>query len=267
MNKISRMWNRTRALAVGKRLAAMLVVVLLLFPTNARGAGLPDIISFLLTITSTLQGAIGGTLNELQSINAAVSHLHQQVVWPATMINQARSFVSTIRDQYKVVLSQIQHLPANSATLANPTQLETLFRSGSMNSLGQIQPQFKRVYSAVPQPTDAQAFDRNVMDIDDAVAVGSLKTAMISDQTSQTMLNLADTLEQQAATAAPGSADLLATQARIANLENQAYLARMLAAELRQSAAHLAHENAELKKSVDSTQKLRRQMQQVLTRP
>jgi hypothetical protein len=135
MKQISRLWNGTGALATGKRLAAMLVVVVLLFPPNARGAGLTDIISFLRTITSTLQGAIGGTLNELQSINAAVSHLHQQVVWPTTMINQTRNFVSAIRDRYKGVLSQIQHFPANSATLTNPTQLETLFRSGSINRL------------------------------------------------------------------------------------------------------------------------------------
>jgi hypothetical protein len=267
MKQIPRMWNSARALADGKRLAATLVVALLLFPPNANGAGLPDIISFLRTITSTLQNVIGGTLNEMRSLNAAVNQFRQQVVWPTTVINQTKGFVSSISGQYKGILSQIQHLPANSATLANPAQLETLFRSASLNNLSQVQPQFKKLYSAVPQSTDAQALDRNVMDIDDAMAVGSLKTAMISDQTSQTMLNLADTLEQQAATASPGSADLLAAQARIANLENQAYFGRMLAAELRQSAAHLAHENAALKKSADTTHRLRMQLQQILTRP
>lgn len=267
MNQLSKVLASKPAFSAGKRLAAVLMVALFLLPSSVKAAGVTDIISLLRTITSTLQGAIGGTLNEIQGINTTISNLHQQVVWPVTVINQTKSFVSAIRSQYQGVLSQIQHLPTNSATLANPAQLEAVFRSGTAGGRGQIQPLFTKVYSPVPQPTDAHIFERNMMDMDDALAAGSLKTTMISDQTSQTMLNLADTIEQQAAASAPGSADLLAAQARIANLENQAYLARILAAELRQSAAHLAHENAALKKNVDSTKTLRLQMQQILTRP
>ena len=164
-------------------------------------------------------------------------------------------------------LQAIKQIPTNSSTLLNPSHLEATVRSGGAGLISQIQPNFTQVYGAIPQPADAQARERNMMDMDDAVAMGSLKTTMISDQTSQTMLALADSLEQQTATAAPGSADFLSTQVRIANLENQAYLAKMLATELRQSAAHLAHENAELKKGADSTRLLRIQMQQLLTRP
>jgi hypothetical protein len=47
----------------------------------------------------------------------------------------------------------------------------------------------------------------------------SLKTAMVSDQTTQGMLTLADSLEQQAMTAAPGSASMVTAQARVADLE------------------------------------------------
>ena len=248
-------------------LATVLMFTLFLLPQGARAAGASDILSLIRTITTTIQGAIGGTLNQIRSINNSISNLRQQVVWPVGLINQTKGFVVSVRGQYQGLFSQIQQIPTNSATLLNPSHLEATVRSGGAGLISQIQPKFTQVYGAIPQPTDAQARERNMMDMDDAVAMGSLKTTMISDQTSQSMLTLADSLEQQTATAAPGSADFLSTQARIANLENQAYLAKMLATELRQSAAHLAHENAELKKGADSTRLLRIQMQQLLTRP
>ena len=68
------------------------------------------------------------------------------------------------------------------------------------------------------------------------------------------MLSVADGLEQQAAAAAPGSAPMLTAQAQVANLQNQAMLQRMLAAELRQEATRLAHSNALRKRSAEANQ-------------
>jgi hypothetical protein len=105
------------------------------------------------------------------------------------------------------------------------------------------------------------------MDMDDALAMGSLKTAVLSDQTTSGMLSLADSIDQQSAFAAPGSGPMLATEAQIASLESQAYLAKVLASELRQEAAKLAHENALLKQSAANTRNLQNQIQRVLTHP
>ncbi|HET6843480.1 MAG TPA: hypothetical protein VFK06_17640 [Candidatus Angelobacter sp.] len=248
-------------------LAAVVMMTLFLLPQGARAAGAGDIISLIRTITTTLQGAIGGTLGQIQSINSTISNLRQQVVWPSSLLNQTKGFIGSVRGQYQGLLSQVQQIPTNSATLSNPVRLESTLRSGGGGLIGQITPQFTQVYGSIPQPSDVQSADRNMADMDDAVAMSSLKTTMISDQTSQTMLGLADTLEQQAATAAPGSAGQLAAQARIANLESQAYFAKLLATELRQQATRLAHENAALKKSADSTRTLRIEMQQLLSRP
>ena len=44
-----------------------------------------------------------------------------------------------------------------------------------------------------------------MMDMDDALAMGSLKTTMLSDQTTQGMLALADHSSSRARAAAPGS--------------------------------------------------------------
>ena len=67
--------------------------------------------------------------------------------------------------------------------------------------------------------------------------------------------------------AAPGSAPMLTAQAQVANLQNQAMLQRMLAAELRQEATRLAHSNALRKRSAEATKQLRDHMQQILSRP
>jgi hypothetical protein len=99
------------------------------------------------------------------------------------------------------------------------------------------------------------------------MAIGAMKTAVASDQATEQMLGVADGIERQAAAAAPGSAPMLTAQAQVANLQNQAMLQKMLAAELRQEAARLAHSNALRKQSVDATNDLRKRMQQILSRP
>ena len=268
MKKYFRHLEAIRAkLGRGKRLLAVSLIALLLLPSTARAAGLTDIITLLTTITSTIQNAIGGVLTGIQTLNSTVNNFRQQVIWPIAAINQAKGFVNSTRAQYQNLMSQIHAIKNNSATLTNPTQLESMFRGAQASNLGQFQPLYTNVYTPVPLATDAKPIQRNMMDIDDALAMGSLKTSVLSDQTTQGMLALADSLEQQSASAAPGSGPMLATQAQVASLESQAYLAKVLAAELRQEAAKLAHQNTLLKQSAAATRNLQNQIQQVLTHP
>jgi hypothetical protein len=81
------------------------------------------------------------------------------------------------------------------------------------------------------------------------------------------VLALADVIEQQSTAAAPGSGPMLSTQAQVAELETQALMAKVLAAELRAEAAKLAHRNAWVKQSSASVRNLQNQMQQVLAQP
>ncbi len=264
--RISEMFNNLKSRS-GKPLLATAVIVLCLLPATASGAGVGDILSLLKTITGTLEGAIGGALSGIQTLNSTINTFRQQVIWPLAAINQAKIFVNSTRAQYSGLMSQIEGVRNNSATLLNPSQLETVFRSGHAPNLAQLQGLYTAVYAPVPPATDAKPVQRNMMDMDDALAMASLKTTVISDQTTQGMLALADSLEQQSASAAPGSGPMLAAQAQVANLETQAYMAKTLAAELRQEAAKLAHQNTLLKQSAASTRNLRNQVQQVLTRP
>jgi hypothetical protein len=250
-----------------KRWLFVLVLGLCLIPSPTRADGVGDILSLFHSITSTLQGPIGGALSEMRKVSAAVNKFRQEIIWPLALINQARSFVSTTRAHYTGLMSQIEGIKNNSATLALPMQLESMFRGAQSGSIGQLPAIYTQVYQPVALSGIAQPGQRNLMDIDDAMAMDSLKTSMVSDQTTQGMLSLADSLEQQAMTAAPGSASMVTAQARIADLVTQAQLAKMLAAQLRQEATKLAHQNATLKHSATTTQNLFKQIQQVLAHP
>lgn len=247
-------------------LALSLISLLLLMPIAAN-AGVADIISFLTTITSTLKNRVGQVLSGIQALNTTIRTFEQQVVWPITLINQTRAEVSQLRAQFSSLAGQIHSIQTNSATLVHPKQLEAILRGPQAGNLSQIGGAYIQVYQSLPQSSQATAAQRNLMDMDDAFALGSLKTATVSDQASEQMLTMADGLEKQAALSAPGSASILTAQAQAANLQSQAMLQKLLAAELRQEAARLAHTNALRKQSADATRDLRNNVQQILSRP
>jgi hypothetical protein len=267
MKTLELLRNFQHRLSRSRRWLFVAVITLCLIPLNMRADGIGDILSLFHTITSTLQGPIGGALSEMRKVSAAVNNYRQQIIWPLALINQTRSFVTATRARYTGLMSQIESMKNNSATLALPIQLESTLRGAQSRSIGQIPSIYTQVYQPVALAGIAHPVQRNLMDIDDAMAMDSLKTAMVSDQTTQGMLTLADSLEQQALTAAPGSASMVTAQARIADLETQAQLAKMLAAQLRQEATKLAHQNALLKQRSVATQNLQNQIQQVLAHP
>jgi hypothetical protein len=241
-------------------------VALLFLPTPAK-ADVTTIISFLQTITSTLQNGIGDVLSGLNQLDADVATFHQEVIWPVTLINQATNFVTSSENQFRDPLSQIRNASVNSATLPNAAQLETSVRGANAQDLSQVLAKYTTVYGQVPPPAQAPPAERNMMDVDDAIAAGALKTSVISDQSANRMLDLSDALAQQTASSAPGSAPIISAQAQIASLENQALLAKNLAVELRVEATKLAQDNALLKKSAEHTGALKQKLQQLMTHP
>lgn len=249
-----------------KILALVLAASLTLIPVTAR-AGVADIITFLNTITNTLKDGVGQVLNGIESIHTRIRDFQQRVLWPLTLIDQTKRLIGQMRVQLGGLAGQIHSIETNSATLVNPSQLESLLRSRNAGAINQVQITFNRLYNTIPGANDAREPDRNVMDAADAVAVGSLKTAIVSDQASEQLLKVADGLEQQTVTAAPGSSPLLTVQAQVASLQSQAMLQRMLAAQLRQEATSLAQGNVFRKRSAAAVRNLHDQMDQILTRP
>src|SRR5437660_8078818 len=266
MKRFTDFLNRLRPIRKHLQFLPVYILMLSLLAGTAR-AGVADIISFLQTISSTLQNGIGDVLTKITTIKSTVDNFHQQVIYPINVINQEKKFVLSTKNQYLGMFLQIRALPLNSATLVNPAQFEAAFRSANASTVGQFQPTYNRVYAQIPPANLASPQQRDMMDMDDASAMASLKISMVADQASGRLLTLADTLETQTGNSAPGSAPMLAVQAQIANLENQAYLAKMLAADLRTEATKLAHGNAILKQSAENARNLRLQMQQVVSQP
>ena len=249
-----------------KRTLALCVFFALAWAPLRAHAGLADVLSLLTAITGTLRNAVGQTLGTIQRIEGNVNAFEQQTLWPITLINQAKTSVSQVRSQFSTLAGQIHSIGVSSATLANPSRLEALLRSASSQSLPQVDSSFQQVFLAVPQPTQATAGERDLIDADDALALSAMKSASLSDEEGTKILALADGLEEQAAASAPGSAVILSAQAQVAALENQAMLQKLLAFHLREEAAALSHRNALRKQSANANRELRNNLLHVLGR-
>lgn len=92
-----------------------------------------------------------------------------------------------------------------------------------------------------------------MMDVDDALGQENLKTTLIADEGANVVLQTADRMENQVAVSTPGSNPFLTAQAQVANLRCQAYLQKMLAAQLRQEAGRIAHDGVMIKRRTTST--------------
>jgi len=80
-----------------------------------------------------------------------------------------------------------------------------------------------------------------------------LKTTVVADQAADVILATADQMENQVAISTPGSNPFITAQAQVANLRCQAYMQKMLAAELREEAGRVAHQNVLVKRKSTAT--------------
>ena len=121
-------------------------------------------------------------------------------------------------------------------------------------------------YGPVPVVTAASLPDRAMTDMDDAMALDTLKTLKKTDEAGTLVLQAGDQLESGSGVAAPGSSPFLTAAAVVASIQCQALTQKMLAAELRQEAARLAHESALLKRSTTYTGQVGEQIINLLKR-
>jgi hypothetical protein len=149
--------------------------------------------------------------------------------------------------QSRGALQNIYSSPVRSATLPVPVDLETIMRNQQTNDFGALAQSYYRTYGAVPAATDADPLSRNLIDVDDAMALGTLKTLKASDRSSELILQSGNQIEDQARSAAPGSAPFLTATSVAANIQSQAMMQKMLAAMIRQEAARIAHDNTRRK--------------------
>jgi hypothetical protein len=204
-------------------------------------------------IFGLIKGPIGEPLNEINTISQQTQNLYQQAMWPLAQLNQARGFVSNSITSYRGYMTSVFFQPFNSATLPGPQQLENVLHSRNAADLGSLTSSFHTNYGVIPIANTALPQDRVMMDIDDALGEENLKATIVSDQAQDSILQTADAMENQAAVSVPGSTPFLTAQAQVANLRSQAYMQKMLAAELRQEAGLLAHGNTLMKRRTQIT--------------
>jgi hypothetical protein len=224
--------------------AMLTLVVALILPSRAQ-AGIFDIFGELF---GTIQNDMGAALSQINALTQEMQQLHQQIVWPLELVNQARGFVSNSINSYRGFMTQVFTLKSPSATLASPQQLETILHSRQSAQIPALQASFAANYGTVPAVNAASPQDRVMMDIDDALGQQSLKTTLIADQGQDVILATANQMENQVALSTPGSAPFITAQAQVANLRCQAFMQKMLAAELRQEAGRIAHDNVLVKR-------------------
>lgn len=254
---------RTRRQVLALTLAGALAVALLgPPPVQAQGS----LVTAIQSVLNVINGLIKTALNSINSIQTAVSNLYQQATWPVALINQAKATVTQMIGQYRGLMQSIFRIDLKSATLQNPTALETVMRNHQTSDFTSLTNSFGNTYGAVPTAATVSSADRTMMDMDDALALDNLKTLKESDAADDLTLQAAGNIEDAASQAAPGSAPFLTATAVVASIQSQALTQKMLAAELRQEAARLAHENALRKRGATLTGGVNTQILNLLQR-
>ncbi len=256
------LWSVLLAVFVvfGSRRAVALILVvsfvLAMAPPAMAQIGIPGVIAAATAVVSLIDNVIGdllhavqGTIKSINGVLVQFNLLWSGVIYPAPLSNEARVMVSSMIAQYRALLTALLRANVSSAQLANPTALESAIRSRGTGDFALTASAYIQTYRPIPQPTDAHPIERDLADIDDAMALANLKTLKASDAVVDQMMTAANTIEDEGTRVAPGSAAFLAGAGMIASAKSQATMQRMVAAAIRQEAARVAHDNTVRKRN------------------
>lgn len=249
-----------RVLAV--TVAGILVSTLLVAPPLAEAQG--GLVQAIQAVLNVINGMLKNALTAINTARIAMNALYQNFVWPVELINQARTQVTQMINQYRALMTSILNMNLRSATLPTPQSLETVMRDHQINNFNSLSQSFGNTYGAIPTSVDASQADRDMSDMDDALTLDSLKTLKASDNATDLELQAANSIENSATQAAPGSAPFMTASAVASSIRSQALTQKMLAAELRQEAAHIAHQNGFRKRGATFSTQFRTLMMNLL---
>jgi hypothetical protein len=223
---------------------AQLGIIAMTIAANAVVSLIKNTIGSLLNTAADILGAINNT-------SQALSDLFQKVVDPVSLINQVIGLVKQIETTFSSLVASVHNIRISSATLPNPISLESILRNGIIADFGQFDQAFHQVYQNLPPETAMDPGDLQRVDMSDAIAMDVLKQLKGADQVTEQTLQASNFVEHEAGEQVPGSASYVSGSGFVGELENQAQLQRLLAAELRTEAALLAQANAVRKRQAD----------------
>lgn len=256
---VARDWRQVLALT----LAGALVLALVSPPSAQAQASL---VAAIQAVLNAINGTIQTALNAIHSVRSTIQQLYEEDAWSASLIRRAKALVTQMIRQYRSLMQGIYSMNLKSARLAAPMALENVMRNHQTNDLSELTTSFGDTFGSVPTATASSPADRTMMDMDDALAMDSLKTLKESDAADDLALQAANNIEDQASQAAPGSAPFITATAVAASIQSEALTQKMLAAELRQEAGRLAHQNALRKRGATITGEVNSQILNLLKR-
>jgi hypothetical protein len=226
-------------------------------------AAAAQVVATITNVIGPLFGSIRGTLGAVNGVLNQFLNLWEQVVYPPQSINRARSLVISLIAQYRGLLTALMRVNVSSAQLPNPVSLDSIMRNRGTGDFGQLTNAFGQTYRSIPQPADAHPIERDLADIDDAMALANLKTLKASDAVVDQMMAAANAIEDEGVNMAPGEAPFLAAAGITASVKSQAMMQRMIAAAIRQEAARVAHDNTVRKRNAMFGAQFRNDMQTI----
>jgi hypothetical protein len=245
-------------------LAALLFVTLIVPEPAQAQLGIGAVLAAAQAVVDYINNTIGSLLNtgigllgDINKVVQAFSDLWQKIVYPVALIASAKAMVTQIISEFTGVAMSINNINVLSATLPSPTALEAIIRTASIADFSHFDQTFRQTYQPIPPEGNISSADQQRVDMDDALAMDTLKALKASDDVVQQTLRAAQIIENEAAQDAPGSAAYLTGAGMVAAVENQATIQRMIAAELRQEAGSLAHVNAIRKRYSDMSSQFR----------
>ena len=184
-------------------------------PAQALNSCLPCVIQAVLT---TISVTIGNWLNQINSVLGTIFRLFQQTIWPPGKISLAKSQIQSIIMQFLGVLQSIMSINPHTATLPHPVALENVIRDRSTADIFSVPPAYVSTFRPVPQAGNIAPQDRDLTDMDDAMAQDNLMMLKESDQAQDLQLQLASQIESLVANpniniSAPGSSSLITAAA------------------------------------------------------
>jgi hypothetical protein len=243
-------------------LVALVLIVAVIAPRPAQGQFFIDwvpIIAAINAINTAITNVIGGalkamnqTLGSISSIISAVQNLFQNVVYPQAAITRARGLVGQVMAIYNQI-RVIAQTAVNSATLANPQNLERIVLSRDPLQIPNVSANYQSVYQPLPPATDASPEMRNVIDMSDAAAQAAMKRAIAIDAIADQELRAADQMLNELQSAAPGTAPMIGAQGAAWLVRAHAYTQTALADSMRLRAIGLANSGADLKFNASSS--------------
>lgn len=217
------------------------------------------------TVSGLLKNVVGKPLSAIDQLRRQAADFEQQVVYPAAAIDSARQSVAQLEGVARQ-MTQLAHLPLNSATLPAAQRLESSLLSRDPQALAQLSANYVAVYGAVMPASDASDPIRNLVDAGDAEALAALKKAVELDALADVELSTATELSRQLESAAPGTAPLLQAEAASWAVRADAYTQSAVAELLRVRSTTLAAAGAQMKLGASDLDNLRRQTGSVLAR-